>query len=54
MLCLADYSKLVEYIGCMEGTSLVVSKISIKGITESTMLVCKEFYDEYSPLGISE
>ena len=34
MLRLAYASKLGEEIGCMEGTSIGVSKIAIKGITE--------------------
>ena len=38
----------------MEGTSLGISKISIKGITEATIICRKELCDEYSPLGISE
>ena len=38
----------------MEGTSFGLSKIAIKGITESTILGRKEFCDKYSPLGISE
>ena len=54
MLSLANSSKLGEDIGCMEGTSIGVSKIAIKGITEATILGSREFYDEYSKLGISE
>ena len=45
MISLADSYKLGEYICCMEGTSLGVSNISIKGITEATILVCKELCD---------
>ena len=37
----------------MEGKSLCVSKIAIKGIPEATILVRKEVYDGYSPIGIS-
>ena len=54
ILSLADSLKLGEYIGCMEGTSFGVSKIYIKGITEATILGCKELCDKYSPLFISE
>ena len=54
MLSLADYYKLGEQIGCMEGASLGVSKRAIKGITEATILGRKEFCDKYSKLGISE
>ena len=38
MLSLADFSKLGEDIGCMEYTSLGVSNIDIKYITEATLL----------------
>ena len=37
MISLSESSKLREYIGCMEGTSLGVSKIAIIGITEATL-----------------
>ena len=54
MLSLSGSSKLVQDIGGMEVTSIGVSKIGIKGITEETILGRKELCDEYSPLGISE
>ena len=54
MIIIAESSKLGEEIGCMELTSLDVTNIAIKGITEATILVRRELYDEYSPLGISE
>ena len=54
MLSFYEYSKLVEDIGCMEVTSLVVSNIYIKGINEANICVRKEFCDKYIPLGISE
>ena len=38
----------------MEGTSLGVYTIAIKGITEVTILGRKEVCDDYSSLGISE
>ena len=41
MLSFAEYSKLVEDIGCMEVTSLVVSNIYIKGINEANIFVRK-------------
>ena len=54
MLGFDDSYKYRGDIGCMEGTSLGVSKIYIKAIHEETILGCKEVCDEYSPLGISE
>ena len=45
MLSLAAYSKPGEDIGCMEGTSINVSKVSIKRITEENILSSKEFCD---------
>ena len=54
MLCLAYSSKIIEDIGCMEVTSLGVSKISIKGVTEETILGRNKVCDEYIPLGMSE
>ena len=54
MIGLADSSKLGEEICCVEGKSLDVSKISIKGIHEATILGRKEVCDEYSIIGISE
>ena len=38
----------------MEVTLLFVSNISVKGITEETILGRKELCDKYIPLGISE
>ena len=54
MISLAYSSKLGEEIGCMEVTPLGVSKITIRGITEVTILSRKKLCDEYSPLGIYE